>query len=150
MRPLKNFTATSATLALLTSFAAGAAAPDLTVTQLEGSLLSKATDGTLRVLSIDSSVHEGDVLVSRSGSYAQVRLGEHTQITLGPDTQLMVIKSEHTSRGSAAVLSLSSGSISLNDTPNASSAAELVTLTTPFATITIEHATLVEIGRAHV
>jgi hypothetical protein len=62
------------------------------VSNLSGLLLVKSENGAIKVLASDSSVEEGEVLVTRKDTYAQVTLADHTVLALGPDTELTVEK----------------------------------------------------------
>jgi hypothetical protein len=58
------------------------------ITHLSGPLFAKKADGTTRVLSINSSVEQGDVLVTEKKTYARIKFTDNSTITLHPHTQL--------------------------------------------------------------
>jgi hypothetical protein len=70
-------------LALL---APAAFAADGTVAQLAGTLSVKRPDGTVRILSRDSEIREGDTLSTERDSYAQLRFADGGRVTLKPNT----------------------------------------------------------------
>ena len=61
-----------------------------TVVNLSGPLLAKRADGTAKVLSLKSSVEQGDTLVSEKGTYARIRFIDNSEITLRPNSQLKI------------------------------------------------------------
>jgi hypothetical protein len=61
-----------------------------TVTNLSGPLLAKHADGVAKVLSVKSSVEQGDILVTEKDTYARIRFIDNSEMTLKPNTQLKV------------------------------------------------------------
>jgi hypothetical protein len=100
MAPLKNFIATKshATLAgiwalLLVGILQApnaVAAPVGTVTDVSGPLLARKADGIVKVLSQQSTVDQGDTLVSEKGTYARIKFIDNSEITLRPNTQFKI------------------------------------------------------------
>lgn len=60
------------------------------VTHLSGPLFAKKTDGTTRVLSINSVVEIGDLLVTEKRTYARVKFTDGGEMTLRPNTHFRV------------------------------------------------------------
>jgi FecR protein len=60
------------------------------VTHLSGPLFAKKADGTTRVLSINSSVEQGDTLVTKKRTYARIKFTDNSEMTLRPNTQFKV------------------------------------------------------------
>jgi len=88
LRPVKHLFAASLLLALM----AGPAWAQVivgSVTHLSGTLLVKRA-GEIRMLSIKSDVHQGDTLMTQSGTYARVKFNDNGEIVLRPETQLEV------------------------------------------------------------
>lgn len=89
----KKCTAISAWL-LLTLLCYGAiahAGPMIgTVTHASGLLFAKSSDGTLKFLSENSVVEQGDTLISEKNTYAQIQFTDNSKITLRPNTQLSI------------------------------------------------------------
>ena len=61
-----------------------------TVQNLSGTLSVQRPDGSVRLLSEQSRVFQGDVLSTERDSYAQVRFTDGGQVTLRPDTQVKI------------------------------------------------------------
>ena len=61
-----------------------------TVTHLSGPLLAKKADGRVRALSINSTVEEGDVLITEKRTYATIKMRDNSNITLRPNTHFKV------------------------------------------------------------
>ncbi len=74
-------------VAYAASFAGEAAG---TVTHISGPLFAKKADGTTRVLSKDSTVESGDVIVSEKSTYARIKFTDGSEMTLRPDTQIKI------------------------------------------------------------
>jgi hypothetical protein len=62
------------------------------VTHLSGPLLAKKADGTTRVLSINSSVEQGDTLITQKRTYARIKFTDNGEMTLRPNTQFKISK----------------------------------------------------------
>lgn len=78
-------------LASLALFAgAAAAAPAGQVTHLSGTLTVKKADGSAKVLSVKSEIHEGDLLTTEAETYARIKFIDAAEIVLRPGTQLKV------------------------------------------------------------
>jgi len=76
--------------ALLLAAQAWAAQVVGTVMNLSGPLLAKKADGSAKVLSVKSSVEQGDTLVSEKGTYARIKFIDNSEITLRPNSQLKI------------------------------------------------------------
>jgi hypothetical protein len=99
MQTSKNFIATKlhATLAALGAFVLigmvqgeAWAAPVGTVTDVSGPLLARKADGVVKILSAQSTVDQGDTLVSEKGTYARIKFIDNSEITLRPNTQFKI------------------------------------------------------------
>jgi hypothetical protein len=60
------------------------------VTHLSGPLFAKKTDGTTKVLSINSAVEQRDTLVTEKKTYARIKFTDSSVINMRPGTQLNV------------------------------------------------------------
>lgn len=60
------------------------------VTHLSGPLFARKADGTMRVLSINSAVEQGDTLVTEKKTYAKIKFTDNSEINMRPGTQLKV------------------------------------------------------------
>ena len=67
-----------------------AAAPVGTVTDVSGPLLARKADGVVKILSAQSTVDQGDTLVSEKGTYARIKFIDNSEITLRPNTQFKI------------------------------------------------------------
>lgn len=76
--------------ALAIAGAVAGAEPSGTVTHLSGTLAVKRADGSTRILSQRSEVHEGDLLVTAGDSYARVKFVDGSEVTLRPDSQFQI------------------------------------------------------------
>lgn len=63
-----------------------------TVTDLSGMLVSRASDGTSRVLAVNSQVREGDTLSTQRDSYARIVFKDDAEVLLEPDSMLVVTR----------------------------------------------------------
>lgn len=61
-----------------------------TVTDLNGPLLAKKADGTVKVLAQKSLVEEGDLLVTEKETYARIKFLDNSEVTLRPETQFKI------------------------------------------------------------
>lgn len=61
-----------------------------TVTHLSGTLAAKRSDGSTRLLSINSEVQEGDELTTQHDTYARIRFVDDGEVVMRPDTGLKV------------------------------------------------------------
>jgi hypothetical protein len=89
----QNCTAISAWLLLtLLGFGATAHAGPMvgTVTHASGLLFAKNVDGTLKFLSENSVVEQGDTLISEKNTYAQIHFTDNSEITLRPNSQVSI------------------------------------------------------------
>lgn len=77
-------------LALLLLAPLAPAAPAGTVTHLSGTVSAKQSDGSTRLLSINSEVREGDELTTQRETYARIRFVDGGEVVLRPDTALKV------------------------------------------------------------
>ncbi|MES2584146.1 MAG: FecR domain-containing protein [Pseudomonadota bacterium] len=61
-----------------------------TVTQVNGPLLLKRADGSIKAITLNSFVEQGDTLVTEKNTYAQLKFADDSEVTLRPDTQLKI------------------------------------------------------------
>jgi hypothetical protein len=61
-----------------------------TVTHLNGPLLAKKADGTVKVLARKSTVEEGDTLITEKNTYARIKFSDNSEITMRPNSQLKI------------------------------------------------------------
>lgn len=88
-RPLNTAAAWVAAVLALTAGAAGAA-PIGQVTHLSGTLSAKRDDGSAKLLSVKSEVHEGDLLTTEAETYARIKFVDAAEVVLRPGTQLKI------------------------------------------------------------
>lgn len=60
------------------------------ITQIAGAVLARGADGQSRILALDSSVREGDLLVTTENAFARVKWGDGGEIVLHANTQLKI------------------------------------------------------------
>lgn len=151
MNQPKKCTATSRLLGLVLILAAVPAFAGVaigTVTQLNGPLLLKRADGTLKALAVNAFVEQGDVLVSEKTTYAQLRFADESEVTLGPDTLLKI--EAYTFNANAAtnldsIFSLGRGSVQIKTGLGGPARPDLIKLVAPnlldpAATLTLSRA----------
>lgn len=88
-----NFIATKALLFLLSlvlAVSAWASEAVGTVVNLNGPLLARKADGTVKVLAQKSAVHQGDTLVTEKDVYARIRFVDNSEVTLRPNSQFKI------------------------------------------------------------
>jgi hypothetical protein len=79
---------TSMCLALLTTSVW--AAPAGEITHLSGVLSAKKTDGTAKMLSVKSTVDEGDIVSTEDNTYARIKFVDGGEVVLRPNSQLKI------------------------------------------------------------
>jgi hypothetical protein len=90
MKAIRNLLPTVVAAALALAAPAVLAATG-SVAQLSGTLSVKKPDGTVRILSRQSEVHNGDLLNTERDSYAQIRFSDGAQVTMKPNTSIHVV-----------------------------------------------------------
>lgn len=60
------------------------------VTHLNGPLLVKKADGSVRTLGVNSVVETGDTLVTEKKTYARIKFTDNGEVTLRPKTQFKI------------------------------------------------------------
>lgn len=60
------------------------------VTHLSGTLVARKADGGMRLLAVQSSVFQGDLLSTEAGTYARVKFADDAEMVLRPNSQLKV------------------------------------------------------------
>lgn len=84
---IKFFFIAALCLSCALSFAAQIAG---TVTHLSGPLIAKKTDGTVKVLSLQSGIEQGDTLIAEKDTYARIKFADNSEIVLRPNTQIKI------------------------------------------------------------
>ena len=85
-----------------------------TVTHLSGTFSVKRTDGTTKVLAVNSDVFEGDLLTTEAETYARIRFSDGSEVVLRPETQFKIEKfafKEDDASGDNAFFSLLKGGL---------------------------------------
>lgn len=119
-----------------------------TVTQLNGPLLLKRADGTLKALAVNAFVEQGDVLVSEKTTYAQLRFADESEVTLGPDTLLKIEAYSFNANAASnmdSIFSLGRGSVQIKTGLGGPARTDLIKLVAPnlldpAATLTLSRA----------
>lgn len=143
MKHRKNFTVTKAWIALLLLFLglhAYAAQVAGTVTDLNGPLLAKKSDGTVKVLSQKSLVEQGDLLVTEKETYARIKFLDNSEVTLRPGTQFRIDNFSYAHdkpQNDSALFSLLKGGLRAVSGAVGKRSREKTGLNTPAATIGI-------------
>ncbi len=60
------------------------------ITHLSGAVLARRADGGSRVLTVRSSVSEGDIVITADSSYARIKWTDGAEIVLRPSSQLKI------------------------------------------------------------
>lgn len=60
------------------------------VTNISGPLFAVKGDGSRRVLSVSSTVEQGDTLVTADKTYAKIKFADQAEVTLKPDSQMRI------------------------------------------------------------
>jgi hypothetical protein len=61
-----------------------------TLTDVSGPMVARRADGTIRALTAQSAVEQGDTLVTEKGTYARIKFIDNGEITLRPNTQFKI------------------------------------------------------------
>jgi len=61
-----------------------------TITHLSGPLIAKKMDGTVKVLALQSTVEQGDTLVTEKRAYARIKFVDNSEMTIRPDSQVKI------------------------------------------------------------
>ena len=69
---------------------APASGPIGTVTHLSGPLMAKKADGSMKSLSRNSAVEEGDTLITEKRTFARIKFNDGGEVTLRPESQFKV------------------------------------------------------------
>jgi hypothetical protein len=117
-----------------------------TVMNLSGPLLAKKADGKAMILSVKSSVEQGDILITEKDTYARVRFIDNSEMTLKPNTQLKVdnfVFDEQKQESDQAKFSLVKGGLRAVTGALGKRSKERFGLDTPAATIGIRGTTFI-------
>jgi hypothetical protein len=139
-------TKSGALLALLLASQLAVAEPAGVVSDSTGPLLAKTAGGSIKVLTVGSSVELLDTLISRPGVYARVILTDHSDLALGPDTELAIESYSFHEKGSqadTALLRLSKGSVRISSGTLGTRDTDTFTLAAGPATINIHHSVFI-------
>jgi hypothetical protein len=142
----KNSIATSAWAFALTIAAGVCQAQSIgTVTDLQGSLLSKNAAGAIKILALDSAVVSGDRLLTRPGTYARVSFTDRSAVTLGPETELLIVQYSYsdTAHANSAVLDFVQGRVQIAAGRLGARSVDRFMLNTSAGTISIGRATFI-------
>lgn len=148
MKLLKKCTATKSLLlaVLLGSAAWVQAAPGAgVVTHLSGPLFVNKADGSMRILSAQSTVEAGDTVSTQGKGYAQIRFSDDSQLTLQPDTVVTLNTYVYDASAPAqdqVLLTLKQGGIRSNVGKLGQRSRDRVTLVTPAARIALQSASV--------
>lgn len=79
-------------LLIVTLYTATAFAADKvgTVTYLSGPLFARKADGSMKTLSKNSVVEQGDTLITEKRTYARIKFSDNGEVTLRPESQLKI------------------------------------------------------------
>lgn len=75
---------------LVPAFSVWGAEPAGRVTHLSGPMMAKKADGSVRALSVQSVVEEGDLLITEKRTYARLKMRDDTEISLRPNTHFRI------------------------------------------------------------
>jgi FecR-like protein len=142
----KNSIATSAWgLALAIAVGVCQAQSIGTVTDLQGTLLSKNTVGAIKILALDSSIESGDRLLTRPGTYARMAFTDRTAVTLGPESELVIVQYSYsdTALANSAVFDFVQGRVQIAAGRLGARSVDRFILNTSTATIVVGGATFI-------
>ncbi len=114
--------------------------PAGTVTHLNGPLLARKPDGTVKILAQKSIVEQGDTLMSEKNTYARIKFIDNSEITLRPNSQLKIDSfsyEEAKPESDSAIFNLIKGGLRAVTGLLGKRSKERVGLNTPTATIGI-------------
>jgi len=60
------------------------------ITQISGAVLARSADGQSRLLALDSTVREGDLLVTAENTFARIKWGDGGEVVLRANSQFKV------------------------------------------------------------
>jgi hypothetical protein len=116
------------------------------VAHLNGPLMDRKADGTVKVLAAQSEVENGDTLVTEKNTYAQIRFIDHGEITLRPGTTFKIENYAYDAEkpdGDSAAFSLLKGGLRSITGLLGKRNKEKFSLKTPTATIGIRGTTFI-------
>ena len=61
-----------------------------TVTDISGPMVARRVDGSIRALTAQSAIEQGDTLVTEKATYARIKFIDNGEITLRPNTQFKI------------------------------------------------------------
>ncbi|HEY8025462.1 MAG TPA: FecR family protein [Burkholderiaceae bacterium] len=117
-----------------------------TVTDVSGPLVARRMDGTIKVLAPQSTVEQGDTLVTEKGTYARIKFIDNGEITLRPNTQFKIENFSYEAtkpEGDSAIFSLLKGGLRSITGLLGKRNKERFGLNTPTATIGIRGTTFI-------
>ncbi|MEO7105143.1 MAG: iron dicitrate transport regulator FecR [Rhodoferax sp.] len=105
-----------------------------TVTQVNGPLLLKRANGSIKALALNSFVEQGDTLVTEKNTYAQLKFADDSEVTLKPDTQLKIevlVFNAATVTNMDTIFSISKGAVQIKTGATARATPESIRLVMP-------------------
>ncbi len=111
-----------------------------TVTEINGPLLAKKADGTVKILSQKSLVEQGDLLVTEKETYARIKFLDNSEVTLRPNSQFKIDSFSYEQdkpENDSAIFSLLKGGLRAVTGAVGKRSRERTSLNTPAATIGI-------------
>ncbi|OGA68992.1 MAG: hypothetical protein A3G81_08320 [Betaproteobacteria bacterium RIFCSPLOWO2_12_FULL_65_14] len=88
--PLSRLVLWLAIVLLAAQWPAEALALSGEVTHLSGAVLARRADGQTRILTVRSTVDEGDILATADNSFARVRFPDGTDLVMRPNSQIRI------------------------------------------------------------
>lgn len=116
------------------------------VTHLSGPLFVNKADGSMRILSVQSTVEAGDTVSTQGKVYAQIRFSDDSQLTLQPDTVVTLNTYVYDAAMPAQDqlrLTLQQGGLRSDVGKLGQRSLDRVTLVTPAASIALQSASIV-------
>jgi hypothetical protein len=105
-----------------------------TVTQMNGPLLLKRANGSIKALALNSFVEQGDTLVTEKNTYAQLKFADDSEVTLKPGTQLKIevlVFNATAAKNMDTIFSISQGAVQIKTGAAARTTPENIRLVMP-------------------
>jgi hypothetical protein len=116
------------------------------VSNVSGPLVAKKIDGVVKILTANSEVEQGDILITEKATYARIKFIDNSEITLRPATQLKIDNfsyDEAKPEGDNAFFNLVKGGLRSVTGALGKRNREKVAINTPTATIGIRGTTFI-------
>jgi hypothetical protein len=134
-------------LALMWAGAFAYAGPPIgAIMHLSGPLLATKADGSSRVLATNSTVEQGDTLITQKNGYAQIKFSDESLLILQPDTVLTIDRFSYDADKPDAddiALTLTQGGVRSTAGLIGKRSQDRVTLTTPAGTVNLQGASAI-------